>query len=201
MHRSKRVSDPCTLIAAADGFGLNWAELPREGKVGPITLRLVKDLPVRGRLINSEGKPVVGLEVEVRGLIGSLPNYLKALAVPGGVGGPGGLGGGAGGAGGGGGMMPGRPRAAGDANLLTGLNKALHVTATNKEGRFEITGLGAERVALVEGKSDTVVVAPVHDRHPEGLRPEETQPGAHLFLWPFLCARCHSSTADCGYSL
>jgi hypothetical protein len=50
---------PATLIAAAAGFGIDWMELPKEGTPVGLTLRLVKDVPVRGRLVSMEARLVV----------------------------------------------------------------------------------------------------------------------------------------------
>ncbi len=56
---------PLQLLGAADGFGLNWVNLPKDEKPDEVTLRLVKDQVVRGRLLNTEGKPVGGVTVDI----------------------------------------------------------------------------------------------------------------------------------------
>jgi RNA polymerase sigma factor (sigma-70 family) len=53
------------LIAAADGYGVAWAEWPTLKKGGELTLRLVKDQPIEGRIVSSEGKPVAGVRVNI----------------------------------------------------------------------------------------------------------------------------------------
>jgi protocatechuate 3,4-dioxygenase beta subunit len=59
-----------TVVATAEGYGLDWVELPH-----PIpndheaTLRLVRDdLPITGRFLNLEGRGIAGMEVQVRHL-------------------------------------------------------------------------------------------------------------------------------------
>ncbi len=54
-----------TLAATANGFGPDWVDLTKENK-DAITLRLVKDdVPIRGRVLDLEGKPVAGATVRV----------------------------------------------------------------------------------------------------------------------------------------
>jgi RNA polymerase sigma factor (sigma-70 family) len=52
------------LVAAAAGFGVAFAELDLPG--AEVVLRTVKDRPVRGRVVDTQGKPVAGATVEVR---------------------------------------------------------------------------------------------------------------------------------------
>jgi beta-lactamase regulating signal transducer with metallopeptidase domain len=57
------------LAASADGFGIGWDEVRgRAGEPGAdaeLTLRLVKDVPIEGRILNLEGKPVAGARLTV----------------------------------------------------------------------------------------------------------------------------------------
>src|SRR5262249_26287557 len=53
------------LVAAADGYGVAWAEWSDIEKGGELTLRLVKDQPIEGRIVTSEGKPVAGVRVSI----------------------------------------------------------------------------------------------------------------------------------------
>jgi hypothetical protein len=52
------------VAASADGFGLGWDEVrSRDGEAATdaeLTLRLVKDVPIEGRILTLEGKPVAG---------------------------------------------------------------------------------------------------------------------------------------------
>ena len=50
------------LVATAEGFGPCWTDLA--GARGDVELRLVHDdVPIEGRLINLEGRPLAGVEV------------------------------------------------------------------------------------------------------------------------------------------
>src|SRR5438093_12958053 len=51
------------LIAVADGYGLDWAELSDDKQSGEVTLRLVKEQTIHGRVLSTEGKPVAGARV------------------------------------------------------------------------------------------------------------------------------------------
>jgi hypothetical protein len=71
-------------VAGADGYGCAFAKLP-PGTAGDVTLRLVKDdVPIRGRVLNLEGKPVAGVTVRIDDLVyfpnkGDLTPWLEAL--------------------------------------------------------------------------------------------------------------------------
>ena len=56
-----------TVIAASlDGYGPNWVSYEDiEAKQQPLTLKLVADLPIRGRVIDLEGQPIAGVAVKV----------------------------------------------------------------------------------------------------------------------------------------
>jgi RNA polymerase sigma factor (sigma-70 family) len=55
------------IVATAKGFGLDWIEVNTKDKSAEITLRLVADdVPIEGRVLDLEGKPVAGAAVQVR---------------------------------------------------------------------------------------------------------------------------------------
>jgi hypothetical protein len=51
------------VIATADGHRFDWAELPPHGE---LRLKLVEDLPIEGRILDRDRRPVVGARVFVR---------------------------------------------------------------------------------------------------------------------------------------
>jgi RNA polymerase sigma factor (sigma-70 family) len=58
-------------IAYAPGFGVSWVELDRNKPGAPLrdqTMRLAKDLPISGRIVNTEGKPMAAVSITVAGI-------------------------------------------------------------------------------------------------------------------------------------
>ncbi len=126
------------VFAIADGFGPAWIMIP--AKAGEITLRLAKDdVPVKGRIVDLEGKPVPGVTIEVTAIKappdGSLTPWLEAVKN--------------------------RPTADGISleneylpQFVAGeLNSLFPKITTDKDGRFVLRAIGRERAAtlLVEG--------------------------------------------------
>jgi RNA polymerase sigma factor (sigma-70 family) len=75
------------VVATAKGYGLGMSEKMLAGKSGPnnaLTLRLAKDdAPLTGRILDLQGKPVAGVTVRVQGLHapfkGDLAAFVSAL--------------------------------------------------------------------------------------------------------------------------
>jgi RNA polymerase sigma factor (sigma-70 family) len=116
---------PSQVMAVADGYGCDWSQLGPEDK--EITLRLVKDMPVRGRILDPEGKPVAGAKLSVWGVAapkGDDLGYILESVRKGNYGydypkswrGP----------------VPGQP-----------------VRTTDADGRFQFAGLGRERGVIL----------------------------------------------------
>jgi RNA polymerase sigma factor (sigma-70 family) len=53
------------VIAVASGYGPDWAVIGDTAEDVELSLRLVPDLPLRGRILNPEGKPLAGATVRV----------------------------------------------------------------------------------------------------------------------------------------
>jgi RNA polymerase sigma factor (sigma-70 family) len=118
------------LIASADGFGVDWADVPRDGAGVEKTFRLVKDVPIHGRLLDTQGKPLAGARVWVSSILppddGNLDAFLTgwkqdwqdALRVR-------------------------KP-------LYAPLKGVLPAVKADNDGRFELTGAGAGRVVLLD---------------------------------------------------
>jgi len=115
-----------SLAAAADGYGVNGVELPRDKPSAEVTLRLVRDQPpIEGRILNTEGKPLAGIRIrvlEINALSrGRLDDFLTAWQQ-------------------------------GYWVMAMGQMSFLYppplesVKITDKEGRFRITGVGSERL-------------------------------------------------------
>ncbi len=130
------------LIAQADGAGIDFVGLHQFKNKKPAELRLVKDNAIRGRVVNTEGKPVRGVRVAVESIEAYGKNSLDTFRTAW-------INLWAGGAG-------------------TGMEKqiysgagALFAATTDADGRFVLQGMGAERTIRVRlcgaGIADTAV--------------------------------------------
>jgi RNA polymerase sigma factor (sigma-70 family) len=110
------------VVATAEGYGPDWVALGPRKPDGEVTLRLVKDdVPVTGRVLNLEGRPVAGATVYVgRVEQVDLTEWLAVRKRE---------------------VLPGTGSIDGDA--LDGPA----AVKTDKDGRFRLTGLGRDRVA------------------------------------------------------
>lgn len=60
------------VVAAAEGHGIDWADLQIYGDplltpdaAKDVVLRLVKDMPVRGKIVDQQGQPIAGVSIEL----------------------------------------------------------------------------------------------------------------------------------------
>ncbi|HEY7155791.1 MAG TPA: carboxypeptidase-like regulatory domain-containing protein, partial [Gemmataceae bacterium] len=138
------------VMAAAEGYGFAVTRLVKPEAAANLTLRLVKDdVPIRGRVLNLEGKPVAGVRV---GISDCQPNGMPPLFV----------------------SKKGDLTAwlaalqankndadALDAPYLTGLyspafDLLFPPVVTGADGRFEMKGIGRERVAFLRIEGPTI---------------------------------------------
>ncbi|MGP0063332.1 MAG: sigma-70 family RNA polymerase sigma factor [Isosphaeraceae bacterium] len=125
------------LAARLPGMGPDWIQIDAKKPAGEITLRLRRDdVPIEGRVINLEGRPIPGLTVTI-GYIAEFPaGLLKKLGENAGK------------------MNPdlwGEMRNA----FIPGRDGPIPPVRTGPDGQFRISGIGRDRVAviLVEGES------------------------------------------------
>jgi RNA polymerase sigma factor (sigma-70 family) len=75
---------PLFLVATADGLGLDWSILRAHQSARDLTLHLPADVPIRGKVVNLEGKPVAGVTVRTVEVTtsksGTLDEFLKQWA-------------------------------------------------------------------------------------------------------------------------
>lgn len=120
-----------TLAATANGFGPDWIEVTTE-KRDAVTLRLVKDdLPIEGRVLDLEGRPIPGVRIQVGSLHrGDLDAWIKGTLAK---------------------RYPQLPDRIG--SELLGVSAT---SATEKDGRFRLSGFGRDRVVFVHLRGDNV---------------------------------------------
>jgi protocatechuate 3,4-dioxygenase beta subunit len=117
------------LIAAADGYGVAWTFWEAiEGGKEP-TLRLVKDQPIEGRIVNTEGKPQAGVRVSILTLgtpvDGKMDTFINAW------------------------KREWRLAMSQVERMFLPLGKVLAPVTTDKDGRFRLVGAGAERLVIL----------------------------------------------------
>jgi RNA polymerase sigma factor (sigma-70 family) len=133
-------TDQCLFAAAAAGFAPDWFT-PGDGDGDP-TLTLAPETPIRGRLIGLEGKPVRGAKVRVLAVTapadGNLRGAYDAFRL--------------------------NPEWTGEAlpKRIGGGSAGTPAEATtDADGRFELTGLGRNRVVELRFEADGIEAAKV----------------------------------------
>ncbi|QJW94810.1 sigma-70 family RNA polymerase sigma factor [Frigoriglobus tundricola] len=132
-------SEMGTLVATAPGHGLAWASLYFH-PVPALTLHLTPDEPIRGRVMNLEGKPVAGVTVSVTGMFQphkekTLDRWLKSVRNPKDEEGVS--------------VVPLYDYVSGFAGLLVPVT-------SDRDGKFEIRGLGRDRVAILRATGPAI---------------------------------------------
>jgi RNA polymerase sigma factor (sigma-70 family) len=160
--------DNTYVVAAAEGHGLAWARVRPETS-GDLTLRLVKDdVPIQGRIIDLQGKPVAGATIRIDGELlvptkGDLTEWLRALAAN-------------------------KPGAAdmGEpyfASLYSASLAGLFPDGkTGPDGRFQINGIGRERVARLRVEGPTIATQQIKAMTHKAENVRQAPPGAPFEL-------------------
>jgi RNA polymerase sigma factor (sigma-70 family) len=160
----KGVRNPRPVVASAAGYGLDWVMEPRDDAV----FRLVPDLPINGKVIDLQGKPVAGATVAVRDIRTGPPGAFDEL-------------------------VKNWKKSSDEQDHAAGkLNKGLwnrgglgrvFRTTTAADGTFTLTGLGKDRVVtlLITGAGIADTYAAVATR--EGFDPAGA-PRTPLRLYP-----------------
>ncbi|HWB13653.1 MAG TPA: carboxypeptidase-like regulatory domain-containing protein [Pirellulales bacterium] len=119
-----------SLVAHKAGFGIDWLNVEGGQAPGDITLRLVEDRPIRGRVTDTEGRPIAGAHVAVKSMSASRDGNLDAFLAA---------------------------WSEGWRDAWTKVDRGLYSpldavigTQSDRDGRFELSGVGVERVARVE---------------------------------------------------
>ncbi|HJT30579.1 MAG TPA: M56 family metallopeptidase, partial [Pirellulales bacterium] len=148
------------ITAVAEGFGFEWVQASKTDADGNLTIKLLKDVPIHGRILTLEGRPVVGAKVKLSTVSapdGGLDDYIKELR--------GGLRG---------------DRAMQSSRLGRSSFPGMRDTAmTDDEGRFTLAGIGGERVVQMLVTADEVehVFLRALTREIDPIEPPQTGPG------------------------
>jgi hypothetical protein len=161
------------LLAQVAGAGIDFFRVPESGTSEAVELRAVQDNTIRGRIINTEGKPVAGAKVSVIQLgvyaDNSLDSFLAAMKTRH--------------------FMSGMPH--GVKHIEPGAGVILPTT-TDIDGKFVIHGAGTERLITLRlsgaGIAETevwVVNRPGFDPGPYNQASRDNIPKDYQFLaWP-----------------
>jgi RNA polymerase sigma factor (sigma-70 family) len=150
---SDRPSDfEIPVVAAAPGYGCDWRTLPHTGSPDTLDLRLTKDQPIRGRIVDTEGKPLAGVRVGQVVLFASseqtLDDFLRVWKTS---------------------WLPTFDRLPKRLALWPSL--ILPSTQTDSAGRFELRGVGVERVARLTIEGAGIAKRLLHVVTREGFDP------------------------------
>jgi RNA polymerase sigma factor (sigma-70 family) len=141
------------LVARADGCGLDFIGVPQGDAKKPIELRLVKDHVIRGRVVNTEGKPVRGVRVAVEHLGVYANNALDSFLV----------------------AWKKRHFMSGIPGGVKGIWNELgtdFIATTDADGRYALAGLGAERLVSLRLHGDGIADAELWIANREGFNPK-----------------------------
>jgi RNA polymerase sigma factor (sigma-70 family) len=141
------------LIARTNDAGIEFIELPQVKPGNPVELRLVKDYAIRGRIVNTEGKPVPGVRIGIRAIIDNTDNQLDAF------------------------LISRKNRDMGGrffgARYLWNEAAVIRAAATDADGRFTIHGVGANRLVYLRLSGTGIAEEELWIVNREGFDPKE----------------------------
>jgi len=121
------------VVAVAAGFGFDEVNVSKEVVAKPITLKLVKDVPIRGRILDLEGRPVAGASVRVKQIRWMLGKTLDAFLAE-----------------------SSDTRALFPFDRFSSGPAEIRDQVTGPDGRFTLTGVGEERFLRLEVAGATI---------------------------------------------
>jgi RNA polymerase sigma factor (sigma-70 family) len=139
------------LFATAAGFGIGRVE-PKGDTADELTIRLVADNPVAGRVVTTEGKPVAGVRLTIDRIADDVDDLDQVLA---------------------------KLKAGGERDGLghrrsmpTNREELGTTTVTGADGKFRLTGGGNDRILYVDVRGDGIAAARLIIVNRPGFDPE-----------------------------
>jgi RNA polymerase sigma factor (sigma-70 family) len=133
-----------SVVGVAPGYGPGWVYNDSAEKLADVTIKLIKDVPIEGRVLDLEGKPVAGVSVRVRSYHlrdGDLKGWVEALQAKQEVHGP--------------------HFSLGSLNPAYQLGLARPVVS-GADGIFRLTGVGEERVVTLRFEGPAIATSEVY---------------------------------------
>jgi len=119
------------IVATANGVGLDWQAFDHVDAAGDVNLNLVQDLPINGRLVDLEGRPVSAVAITVEGMASAILTTAQFKRPP--------------------------ENYRGIGSPLAAIEKNDPISS-DADGRFSIPGLGKERRVSLSFYSDKVAI-------------------------------------------
>jgi hypothetical protein len=144
-----------TVIAVADGYGAGWAEIGESAGGADLTLKLAENLPVNGRILDQNRRPVAGATVLVHTVFSDSEEGVTRY-------------------------VEGRLDSWSPRSWRGPFPEQPPGATTDADGRFRLTGLGRDRVVhlALEGPAVQHVVLAAVTRPPEAIPKDRRVNGA-----------------------
>lgn len=159
---------PRPLIAYLPGFGVDWVEIVQDQVPDDAALKLVEDNPIRGRVTDTEGRHIAEAKVTVRIIAasksGNLDAFLQVWKENS--------------------RNPGAVRMNFERQCYAARMLPLFTTVTDREGRFELSGVGAERLVSVNISAPGLVSEDLEIINREGFDAEPYNKAAQAAMLP-----------------
>lgn len=123
------------VAASAPELGLAWNEYDKVDSHGDLILRLVPDLPIDGRILDLEGRPVSGVRVIPTGVVSHILTEQSQFSNP--------------------------PPGYGSIDNPLELMGANDPVVTDGQGRFHFSGFGRDRLVPIRFESTKVALLPI----------------------------------------
>jgi RNA polymerase sigma factor (sigma-70 family) len=131
------------VVAVGKGYGPGFVRADSAEQLANVTVKLIKDVPIEGRVVDLQGKPIAGARVQVRSFAGDdgpdLKPFVEALQKKG---------------------------ASGYRSVRTWLDPELlgltRPVVTGADGKFRLTGIGGERLVGLRFEGPTIETSEVY---------------------------------------